>query len=213
MPLHDALQRPPLTLFAFSRWAYVLDFWAYALLCLALALLVVLNSPASQALALLSYLFLGVFLWCGIEYLIHRFVLHGLPPFKQWHAEHHREPQALMGAPTWLSLSLFALTAALPAGLLLPRNAAMALLLGLLLGYLAYIATHHRVHHAGGARSAWESRRLRWHARHHGRAGSRRRTGHFGVTTGLWDRLARRQSGQRGIWADAVTSTSTHRLT
>ena len=177
------------SLFSFSPWAYWLDFLVYALLSGLLLLLLLVKTPMAQALATTSWVLVGAVAWTAIEYVLHRFVLHGLPPFKAWHAEHHKEPRALMGAPTWLSLSLFGLGAALPAWAFLPLDGALALLLGLLLGYLAYIGTHHGVHHLGGLDAEWLRRRLRWHARHHGRGGSRRQLGHFGVTTALWDRL------------------------
>jgi cyclopropane-fatty-acyl-phospholipid synthase len=59
-------------------------------------------------------------------------------------------------------------------------------------GYLAYAMVHHATHHATRrlARQAgisrWLTGRRRWHALHH----SQRQTpGHFGVTTGFWDRV------------------------
>lgn len=44
--------------------------------------------------------------WTAIEYAMHRFVLHGMPPFRAWHALHHARPSARIGAPTLLSGSL-----------------------------------------------------------------------------------------------------------
>jgi len=173
----------------FSRVGYALDFLVYGLLCVALATVLVLSSPWSESLRLLSWLVLGAFTWCCLEYLLHRFVLHGLPPFKQWHAQHHAQPRALMGIPTWASFVLFTGGAAVPAWALLPLPSALALVLGLLLGYVAYIGTHHCLHHPGRMDAGWQRRALRWHARHHGRAGSQRQLGHFGVTTSLWDQL------------------------
>jgi sterol desaturase/sphingolipid hydroxylase (fatty acid hydroxylase superfamily) len=187
MPTH-APALPPRFL-VFSRLGYLLDFVVYGALCLALATVLVVTSPLSDSLRLISWLVLGAFMWCCLEYLLHRFVLHGLPPFKHWHAQHHAQPRALMGIPTWASFVLFSIGAAVPAWALLPQDAALALMLGLLLGYVAYIGTHHRLHHPGRLDFAWQRRALRWHARHHGSADGRRQLGHFGVTSSLWDQI------------------------
>ncbi|HWH83720.1 MAG TPA: hypothetical protein VNU71_15920, partial [Burkholderiaceae bacterium] len=37
--------------------------------------------------------------WSAIEYALHRFVLHGVQPFRRWHEAHHQRPAALIGAP------------------------------------------------------------------------------------------------------------------
>ena len=191
-----------------SRWAYRADFALYGGAVVLFATFLLVAGPPGMRLEIWALALLGLVGWSALEYALHRFVLHGLPPFKRWHAQHHRRPQALMGAPTWLSLSLFGLGAALPAWSLLPLQAALPLLLGLLLGYTAYISTHHWLHHAGGPKFEWQRRRLRWHARHHERAGSRRQTGHYGVTTALWDRLlgtGGRASRRALLWQDEAT--------
>ena len=72
-----------------------------------------------------------------------------------------------------------------PALLLGGRWHACALTLGVLTGYLGYTITHHMTHHSR-ADNAWVKRRKRWHALHHRKL---HEPGHYGVTTGVWDRM------------------------
>lgn len=183
-----------------SRAAYWADFGCYGLASATMGLALLLASPTGHGLALAGWAAAGMATWTLAEYLLHRFVLHGLPPFNRWHAEHHRRPAALIGSPTLLSASLFAVLAAAPAAWLLGAWPGCALLFGLVTGYLLYGLSHHAMHHAMSPalqRWPWLARRRRWHARHH-RAGSSP-GGHFGVTSGLWDRVFDRlgRSAQR----------------
>jgi sterol desaturase/sphingolipid hydroxylase (fatty acid hydroxylase superfamily) len=141
------------------------------------------GTPAREGLVLAGLVGAGALAWTGLEYLLHRFVLHGLPPFSRWHAEHHRRPQALICAPTLLTAALFVLLIFLPAWWLAAPWHACALTLGVLAGYLGYAITHHAIHH-WPARSAWLRERKHWHSLHH-RAGA---PACYGVSSGFWDR-------------------------
>lgn len=143
------------------------------------------DAPRHLAPSLAALVLAGLAGWSLLEYLLHRFVLHGLPPFKRWHGLHHQRPAALMGAPTTLSATLFATLVAAPAWALLGRWPALALSLGVLTGYLGYTLTHHAIHH-WPLRSRWLDRRRHWHALHHHARGA---PGCFGVTSGLWDQV------------------------
>lgn len=169
----------------YSRAAQRADFVLYVAAVAWLALLLLLRGPAGKGGPVLLLVAAGLACWTAMEYLLHRFVLHGLPPFRGWHAQHHARPQALIGLPTVLSATLFTLLVAWPALALLQAWAAEALLLGVLLGYLAYGVTHHAVHH-WPANNGWLRRRKREHALHHH---GLRRPGGYGVTTSFWDRL------------------------
>ena len=57
---------------------------------------------------------LGMVCWTAIEYLPHRFVLHGIAPFKRWHEEHHQRPTALIRAPAILRGSVILLLVFFP---------------------------------------------------------------------------------------------------
>jgi hypothetical protein len=68
-----------------------------------------------RCLELVALALLGLVAWTLLEYALHRFVLHGLQPFRTWHAEHHRRPRALIGTPTILSATLIAALGGHPA--------------------------------------------------------------------------------------------------
>jgi cyclopropane-fatty-acyl-phospholipid synthase len=180
-----------------SPAAYRLDFMLYTLLCLATAATLLAASPVGTGWVLLLWVAGGSVLWSLLEYLLHRFVLHGVAPFSHWHADHHLRPQALIASPIVLSLSLFLLLGAMPAWWLLGDWPAMALSLGLLTSYLVYGLTHHATHHRTPAwirNNAWISRRRISHAKHHAAhhiqvRGEDCKPCHFGVSTGIWDVL------------------------
>ena len=167
-----------------SKAAYRADFALYASAVAGLATFLLVTSPQERWLAITTFALLGLLGWTAIEYGLHRFVLHGLPPFRRWHAAHHDRPQALICAPTLVSAALIASLVFLPALLLGDLWRACALTLGVLAGYLAYAVTHHATHH-WRADNPWLQRRKRWHALHH-HAGE---PGCYGVTSPFWDHV------------------------
>jgi sterol desaturase/sphingolipid hydroxylase (fatty acid hydroxylase superfamily) len=171
--------------FEHGRAAYRADFLLYGAAVACLSVLLVATGPSGHGAALAGMLLAGLLGWSLVEYGLHRFVLHALPPFRRWHEQHHQRPAALICTPTLLSGSLIGLFVFLPAALLGDRWLACALTLGLLVGYLAYAMTHHAIHHWQGG-GAWLMRRKRWHALHHQRAGGPRC---FGVTSAFWDQV------------------------
>jgi len=168
-----------------SKAAYRADFVLYGAAVMSLAAYLLASVPGGQGIASAVIALSGLAGWTLIEYLLHRFVLHGLGPFSHWHADHHRRPRALIGAPTLLSATLIVMLVFLPALVLGSLWRACAFTLGVLAGYLAYAITHHATHH-WHADSAWLKRRRRWHALHHHRTG---RPGHYGVTSAFWDHV------------------------
>ena len=172
-----------------SPAAYRADFWVYGAAVALLAATLQLGAPAGMALELLLLALAGVASWTLGEYLLHRFVLHGLPPFSRWHAEHHQRPTALIGSPTILSASLIVLLVFLPAWLWSNIWPAIALSLGVAAGYLGYSVMHHAMHHWRSDQvwfKSWFRQRQRCHALHHRRQG---RPGCFGVTNSFWDQV------------------------
>jgi hypothetical protein len=191
-----------------SPTAYRADFALYGLAVVGLATALTLWAPRAQT-GLWLLLGLSGFLgWSLAEYLLHRFVLHGVPPFRHWHAEHHRRPMALMGAPTVLSATLFVGGVFAPAWLISGLWPACALSCGMVTGYLAYAITHHATHHAR-SHNPWLLRRKRWHALHHApQLTLHHAPGHFGVTSGFWDavfRTAPRTTARQRAFDNAQT--------
>jgi len=168
-----------------GKAAYRADFALYGSAVVGLAAFLVVSGPPAQRLEALAFAALGLGGWTAIEYALHRFLLHGIDPFKRWHEEHHRRPGALICIPTIFSASLIFVLAFVPAFVLVGLWNACALTLGVIAGYVLYGATHHAVHH-WRARSPWLTRRKRWHALHH-RGGAS--VGGYGVTTAFWDHV------------------------
>jgi sterol desaturase/sphingolipid hydroxylase (fatty acid hydroxylase superfamily) len=167
-----------------SKAAYRADFALYGLAVAGLGGALLLGAPG-PAWPLLATALGGYGLWSLLEYTLHRFVLHGMQPFRGMHELHHMRPGARIGTPTVVSAPLFALLVFAPTWALAGLWPACALSLGVLAGYLAYAVTHHLCHH-GQAHSAWRTRHQRWHARHHQRVDS---PGCFGVSHRFWDHM------------------------
>ena len=168
-----------------SQTAYRADFALYGGATLALAIFLASAAPHELRFELAALALTGLACWTVIEYALHRFVLHGMAPFRAWHAEHHRRPAALICAPTVVSAGLIAVLVFAPALAVWGLWRASALTLGVLAGYLGYAITHHATHH-WRFDVAWLRRRRRWHALHHAAIVP---PGHYGVTSACWDHL------------------------
>lgn len=162
---------------------YRADIVLYAVAAAVLAFLLAVVAPYERRTEIVALALLGLAAWTLVEYVLHRFVLHGLQPFRTWHAEHHRRPRALIGTPTILSAALIAMLVLLPALALSDLWRASALTFGLLAGYLVYAIAHHATHHWHAA-NAWTRQLKRTHALHHYRV---RPPAWFGVTSPIWD--------------------------
>jgi sterol desaturase/sphingolipid hydroxylase (fatty acid hydroxylase superfamily) len=184
-----------------GKLAYRADFALYALAVPALAAYLSWAAPRSYWLSASLWVLAGLLGWTLIEYVLHRFVLHGLQPFRAWHEAHHDRPMALICAPTLFSAALIVVLVFMPAWAIGGVLCACSITLGVLAGYLAYAITHHAAHHWRAA-SGWLVGRKRWHAQHHHVRGA----GCYGVTSPLWDHVfgsARRTA--RGRRTDTVS--------
>lgn len=168
-----------------SRTAYWVDMLLYCLVIVVLGGFVSLSGPAIRHWPSLAWIGLGLGIWTLLEYVLHRFVLHVMPPFRGWHAQHHARPTALICTPTFVSGALFAGLVFTPAWALGGLEAACPLTLGVLMGYQFYSFTHHAIHH-WRSDNAWLHRRKRQHSFHHGE-----QPGFYGVTSSLWDQVFR----------------------
>lgn len=181
------MESKPLSILSFEqgRLAYGADFALYGVAVAALSVLLVIRSPHGDGLELAATCAAGLIAWTLIEYLFHRFLLHRLSPFREWHAQHHARPSARIASPTFFSATLLFVLVYLPGRLLFGFWAACALTLGVTAGYLAYAVAHHATHHWRPS-SDWLKRNKRWHAAHHHGNGQERC---FGVTNSFWDRV------------------------
>ncbi len=168
-----------------STLAYKVDFALYGCAILLLTVFLMVAGTSEQWSAIGALTLTGIVSWTGIEYALHRFVLHGLMPFRRWHLLHHERPRALIGTPTIISAILFALLVFLPALVWGGLLRSCALTVGMLIGYLAYAITHHAAHH-WRSDNAWFKQRKRWHALHHANI---EHAGYYGVTSSFWDHV------------------------
>ena len=140
----------------------------------------------------------GIPVWTLVEYLFHRYVLHGRFPARRGkigrylhdrldplHWEHHERPFDGLHISGQLKdlLPLFAIAA--PVSLLFPVYTAPALLAGVVQSYVLEEWIHHSVHFYD-FRNRYFRYIRRFHRYHHTPAGMEQG---FGLTSGLWDIL------------------------
>jgi sterol desaturase/sphingolipid hydroxylase (fatty acid hydroxylase superfamily) len=160
-----------------------------------LSTLMVLAVRSPHSLRALAFLALGAAAWGPLEYLAHRFVLHGVfPRGRGWlrlvlhhlldasHADHHARPwdgNHINGHLDTLPVAVVA--AAL--GLLAPPYTASAFLAALFACYTAEEWAHHAMHFWSFDSPYFQYIRRR-HLWHHSRHGVGRA---LGITSGVWD--------------------------
>lgn len=133
---------------------------------------------------------LGAVAWTGVEYGLHRFVMHEKrgPKIASSEHLHHHADVTYFSPMSKKVLSAAATTAVVypVAHLLGGRRVAVAFTTGMIGTYFGYEVTHRRIHtHA--PINGWGRWMRRHHLRHH--FGSPMRN--HGVTTPLWDRVFR----------------------
>ena len=165
-----------------SKLTNIIDFAFYWISVLLLAVYLLINESSHQFFGNLFLILAGFISWTAMEYLLHRFVLHGLQPFKGWHREHHRRPNALIVLPPVMSSALILILVFFPVLFMFGLLHACAMTLGVLIGYLAYTIIHHGIHH-WLVDSNWVRKRKRWHGLHH----HVDQSSYFGVTNSFWD--------------------------
>ena len=135
-------------------------------LLLAIVLLAISPFRVSSDAALLAA---GVVAWTLAEYVVHRFLLHGLVPTE--HGIHHANPDAAVLNIFWQIWVCFAV---------IYLTAGAAFLAGGLVAYAWYLFVHHCAHHGHDELPLL----LKHHRSHHQFA-----TRNYGVSTTLWDHV------------------------
>ncbi len=170
-------------------------FYPVTILYSAYALVILpLGFRANPLTALLSVLF-GIALWTSVEYLVHRFVLHGRFPdgpgllkhllhlrFDRLHSEHHLRPWDGMHINGFLDTLPFAVPLALTS-YLAPLPTAPVLVAALLQSYVIEEWVHYAVHFHSFHGRYFEYIR-RHHLYHHSPRGTEIA---FGLSNGVWD--------------------------
>jgi sterol desaturase/sphingolipid hydroxylase (fatty acid hydroxylase superfamily) len=169
-----------------SRTAHYADFALYPVLLAVVISLIADEASLAERALVPAFALGGVLIWTLLEYLLHRFVLHGTMRIAGSHDQHHAWPRAPIQTPTWPSLAAIAIVVSVPALLDTPFILTLGLAGGLMAGFLWYRLVHHAIHH--GSRQPLArviSGIARRHLDHHRAEG----IGNFGVTTSLWDRI------------------------
>ena len=125
----------------------------------------------------------GLVGWTLIEYLLHRFMLHRVEPFRVWHTEHHRHAADPIRVPLSFSLALVLSMMLLPALLSGFDGLAVPFSIGLLIGNVLQEMVHERLHRREPG-NRWLVQLQALHGYHHFRDTRRA----YGTLTGVWDR-------------------------
>jgi sterol desaturase/sphingolipid hydroxylase (fatty acid hydroxylase superfamily) len=139
----------------------------------------------------------GFLAWGLLEYVLHRFVMHGRPSMaRRGHALHHADGRAFISTPAFVVMALAWVIYAM-LSIVFPVGVACLLVFGLYAGYNYYALLHHVQHHRGAAlaRIGYLARLERAHQVHH-----EHQLVNYGVSTTLWDRLFGTfdRAGERG---------------
>ena len=125
----------------------------------------------------------GLVGWTLIEYLLHRFMLHRVEPFRAWHFEHHRRAADPIHVPISFSIALVLSMIGLPAVLSGFNGWAVPFAMGLLIGNVLQESVHERLHRREPG-SRWLVSLRALHGYHHFQDEQRA----YGTLTGVWDR-------------------------
>jgi 4-hydroxysphinganine ceramide fatty acyl 2-hydroxylase len=136
---------------------------------------------------------LGLFVWTFVEYIMHRFVFHYMPPDKPWamrlhfifHGVHHDYPSDAkrLVLPPSVSIPLatgfyFLFDAILPA------HYVYGFFPGFIFGYLVYDISHYAIHHFNFKGSIWKKIKQHHMLHHYQDPGKG-----YGVSSPLWDKI------------------------
>jgi len=136
-----------------------------------------------------------LFVWTFVEYVMHRFVFHYMPPDKPWamrlhfifHGVHHDYPsdaKRLVLPPSVsipLATGFFFLFKAI-----LPVNYIFGFFPGFILGYLFYDISHYAIHHFNFKGKIWKAIKQH-HMLHHYQDPAKG----YGVSSPFWDKIFR----------------------
>jgi sterol desaturase/sphingolipid hydroxylase (fatty acid hydroxylase superfamily) len=169
-----------------SKMTYYADFVVYPVVIVGLAGAGLTRTTWQNRTEWLCAAVAGFVTWTFLEYVLHRSVLHRKTYFAPMHGQHHAAPLAFIGTPAWVSVSVLSACFLLPVWWWAGFNVADGLTVGVMLGYWWYGVVHHVIHHRANKSSPSYFNDLRaWHMRHHYSP----KSGNFGVTTSVWDRV------------------------
>jgi len=136
---------------------------------------------------------LGLFIWTLVEYVMHRFLFHYMPPDKPWaqrlhfifHGVHHDYPSDAKRLVLPPSVSIPLATAFyFLFNAILPVNYIYGFFPAFLLGYLFYDESHYAIHHFNFKGNIWKKIKQH-HMLHHYQDPAKG----YGVSSPLWDKI------------------------
>ncbi|KAL5467283.1 hypothetical protein EMCRGX_G031489 [Ephydatia muelleri] len=151
------------------------------------------ETPRLTYVEVFCYASAGILLWTLIEYSLHRFIFHAIPPSSSrflmtmhfmLHGQHHKvpmDPFRLVFPPVPAAIIVAILY--FPAQHFVPLSIGRALLAGGLIGYVCYDLTHYYVHHGTPTPKSYFASMKSYHMAHHYRNHNRG----FGISSKLWD--------------------------
>lgn len=138
---------------------------------------------------------LGLFIWTLVEYVMHRFLFHYMPPDKPWaqrlhfifHGVHHDYPSDAKRLVLPPSVSIPLATAFyFLFNAILPANYIYGFFPAFLLGYLFYDESHYAIHHFNFKGNIWKKIKQHHMLHHYQDPGKG-----YGVSSPLWDKVFR----------------------
>ncbi len=122
----------------------------------------------------------GLLIWSLLEYLVHRFLFHGL--YRKEHWTHHVNVLAYIGVSSWKTSSVYSVLL-----LLAWLTGLTSAFVGLVAGYFCYISVHFVMHRPSHPAYRFITGLIANHDLHH-RKGIEK---NFGVSSPLWDHVFR----------------------
>ena len=89
-----------------SKAGYYADFVFYPVSLLPLGAMLVWGATVHSTLVWIIWCAVGIAGFSLLEYGLHRFILHHVPPFRRMHDLHHAHPSQMVGTPTWATAAL-----------------------------------------------------------------------------------------------------------
>lgn len=158
--------------FRLSKAEYFADFFITVPITLASIVLSLADFSALWVALFLA----GLLTWTLYEYLIHRFVLHRLWPFRDVHNLHHHAQRDFIGTHPAITLTIYVVL-----WLSFGGGVSSAAMVGFSVGYVIYSTIHTLFHY-----TAMSGTLKRHHAIHHHFDNV-----NFGVSTRFWDKIFR----------------------
>jgi len=177
------------------QWWLVLILWVPVGLALMAGAFFRFGMPLGQ---LLGWFVIGAAVWTLVEYILHRVIFHYEPHSTLgrkihflFHGIHHLDPwdATRLVFPPVLGLA-FGIVIFSLVRLLLPLDASLVAMAGLIVGYLSYDMSHYYSHHVKPG-NRWGKFLRRYHLAHHHKEQHRL----FGVSQPFWDIVFR--TGER----------------